>query len=530
MIGDPEIKKPSPVCSATVCVQENLLSDLAAKTSSWPKLVRIVGYVKRFIHNCKAAATSRKEHEEASLNKSFLTTEERHGAEATIWALTQQAAFPKELEALARSTDPPCLAKTSKIRKLNPFLHEGLLRVGGRLSRSDLEYHSKHPIILPSASPVVDMYLRWRHEMLGHTGRDHVMTDVRQSYWILKCGTVIKKVLRGCVICKRNNPRPLSQEMSTLPKDRMVAGEPPFTRVGTDCFGPFVIRKGRTDHKRYGLLFTCLASRDINIEILESMETDSFINGLRRFIARRGAVKSIRSDNGSNFVGAEKELRLEMKKLETQKIHETMAVRSIDWTFNPPYASHFGGVWERMIRTIRRVLRGLLQQQRLSEELLTTLMCEVEAIVNSRPLTTVSDNPDDLQPLTPTHLLTLGSPEAAPCISVEQDKYAAKTWKQVQYLADVFWKRWVKEYLPTLQERSKWTTRMRNLQIGDIVIIVDEKLPRCSWPIGRVIRVHADESGAVRKAWVKTQTGEMHRPISKLCMLLEIDDGSEKCE
>ena len=148
-------------------------------------------------------------------------------------------------------------------------------------------------------------------------------------------------------------------------------------------------------------------------------------------------------------------------------------------------------------------------------------MCEVEAILNSRPLTKISDDPYGPKPLTPAHLLTLRPTDGPPCLTVDQDKYAKKRWKQVQYLADIFWRRWVKEYLPTLQVRSKWTAQQRNLKVDDVVVIVDDKLPRCSWPMGRVVRVHADERGNVRKAWVKTQNGEVYRPVSKLCMLLE---------
>ena len=311
--------------------------------------------------------------------------------------------------------------------------------------------------------------------------------------------------------------------MSELPRDRVAANEPAFTHVGTDCFGPFIVRKGRTDHKRYGLIITCLASRAVHIEILETMETDSFLNGLRRFIARRGPVKSIRSDNGSNFVGADKELSAELQKIQCSKIVDTMALQGIDWKFNPPYASHFGGVWERLIRSIRRTLKGVLLQQRLTDEVLTTVMCEVEAILNSRPLTTVSDDPKDLHPLCPTQLLTMKSPEIAPCVMEKGDKYARKRWRQVRYLASLFWSRWVKEYLPTLQERRKWNQAKRNLKVGDIVIVVDEKLPKCSWPLGRVTKTDPDEFGKVRKALVKTQDSEMLRPISKLCMLLEQD-------
>ena len=421
------------------------------------------------------------------------------------------------------STPPLSVLKGSPLRKLKPVMDDGLLRVGGRLSRSELPYESRHPIILPGESPVVRQYVRWRHAQLGHCGVDHLLNDLRSSLWIVKARSAVKDIVHGCTTCRRIDARPLSQEMSDLPKDRVVAGEPPFTRVGTDCFGPFIVRKGRTDYKRYGLVFTCLTTRAVHIEVLESLETDTFINGLRRFIARRGSVKVMRSDNGSNFVGAEKELRLELQKIDPAKTADAMSLQGIDWRFNPPYASHFGGVWERMIRSIRRILNGLLLQQRLTDEVLQTLMCEVEAILNSRPLTTLSDEPGAPRPLTPAHLLTLKGPGGPPCETTASDAYSKKRWRQVQYLADVFWRRWVREYLPSLQERSKWNDPKRNLQIGDLVLVVDTSVARCSWPLGKVVRVEPDESGTVRKAWVKTEKSEMLRPISKLCLILEND-------
>ena len=396
-----------------------------------------------------------------------------------------------------------------------------MLRVGGRLSRASIDHDSMHPILLPRESAIVRMYALWRHKKLGHCGVDHLLTDLHTKLWIIKGRSLARSVTSACKPCRRLNPRPMVQFMADLPTDRVCAEEPPFTHVGTDCFGPFVVRKGRTDHKRWGLLFTCMASRAVHIEILETMETDSFINGLRRFIARRGPVKSIRSDNGTNFVGAEKELKMELAKLNEDKAVDVMAAQGVSWKFNPPYGSHFGGAWERMIRSTRRIFRGLLHQQRLTDEVLTTLMCEVESILNSRPLTSVSDDPRDPRPLTPAHLLTLRSPQGQPCLTAKTDSYSKKRWRQVQYLADAFWRRWVREYLPTLQERCKWNSVQRNLRPDDLVLVADDKLPRCSWLMGRVLRVDPDECGRVRKAWVLTLSGEIQRPLSKMCMLME---------
>ncbi|XP_069989478.1 uncharacterized protein [Penaeus vannamei] len=281
----------------------------------------------------------------------------------------------------------------------------------------------------------------------------------------------------------------MTQEMADLPEDRIIPGQPPFTHTGTDCFGPFLVRKGRSNLKRYGIVFTCLTSRAVHIEVMDSMEMDSFINALRRFTARRGPVKSIRSDNGTNLVDAEKVLRQELQLLDQTAICNTMSTRGISC--------------------------------------LHTLFCEVEAIINGRPLTRVTDDPDCLQPLTPSMLLNLKGSPGAVMNTDNKNLNARRRWKQVQYLADLFWKRWSKEYLPLLQERQKWNINRRDVKKGDIVLALDERLPRGTWPLARVIEVMCDSDGHVRIAKLKTVSGEYIRPISKMCLLLENEINTE---
>ena len=290
--------------------------------------------------------------------------------------------------------------------------------------------------------------------------------------------------------------------------------------MGVDCFGPIMVRRGRTDVKRYGVLFTCLSMRAVHIEIAHSLDTDSFIHAMRRFIGRRGQPVEIRSDNGSNFVGGENELREAVRQWNHRQIHEFLIQKSIKWVFNPPAGSHHGGVWERCIRTVRKVIKAILKEQTLDDEGLLTLMCEVEAIVNGRPITKNSDDPRDCEALTPNHLLLLRSgPVLPPATLVKEDLYSSR-WRQVQYLADVFWRRWIREYLPLLQQRQKWNTPMRNFAVGDIVLVVDDKSPRGSWPLGRVLEVYPNRSdGRVRKMKVKTMKSTLERPIDKVVLL-----------
>ena len=270
------------------------------------------------------------------------------------------------------------------------------------------------------------------------------------------------------------------------------------------------------------MIFTCLASRAIHLEIADSLSTDSFINALRRFIARRGEVRTMKSDRGTNLVGAERELRECVDNWNVEQLVEAMRQRNIQWTFNPPSASHFGGIWERQIRTVRKVLTAVLREQTMTEDSLRTLFCEVEAVVNSRPLTTVSDDPSDLSPLTPNHLLhqRSGTP-LPPGIFDPEDLTCRKRWKQVQYLADLFWQRWRKEYLMLLQSRVKWQQPVRNVQDGDVVVVVENGLPRSQWRLGRVEKAAPSTDGLVRKALVRTDHALIERPVSKLVLLLQ---------
>ncbi|XP_068200470.1 uncharacterized protein [Palaemon carinicauda] len=257
------------------------------------------------------------------------------------------------------------------------------------------------------------------------------------------------------------------------------------------------------------------------------MEQDSFVNAIRRFVARRGPIKRMWSDNGTNIVATERELREALQRFNEGEIRDTLSIRGIEWNFHPPHASHFGGVWERLIRSVRRALTAACLQQVTTDETLRTLFCEVEAVVNSRPLTKINDDPNCPVPLTPNMILTLkGSPD--PFTSTcKKDMYVKRRWRQAQFLADEFWRRWIQEYLPLLQERQKWSVPKRDINVGDIVLTLDERLPRGSWPLGKVMEVTRSADGRVRQALIKTENGEFRRPVQKLCLLLENDKGDD---
>ena len=258
--------------------------------------------------------------------------------------------------------------------------------------------------------------------------------------------------------------------------------------------------------------------RAVHIEKLNTLETDSFINSFRRFMSRRGTPKKVWSDNGTNFVGASPDLVKCMQQLDEEKIRSFGLKKEVEWKFNTPHASHMGGVWERQIRTIRRVLTSLLSkhEDKMSDEVLETLFCEVEGMVNSRPLTKLSEEIDDMSTISPNQLLLLNEEITdMPGRFVCQDKYKQR-WKYIQYLANQFWKKWVKAYLPELQKRSKWHDPHSEVKVGDVVLLLEETTPRYLWPLGLVVDVKKGRDGLVRTVKIKTRSTVLVRPLSKV--------------
>ena len=481
-----------------------------------------------------------------------MTVTELQVAEREIFKRVQLVAFPEVIDVLSATEsceDKRYLKKILKkagasIRQLNPQFKEGLLRVGGRLVNAPVGDERKHPIILPYKHHVTDLVIKQCHESLGHMGQEFVLSSLRETVWIVKGRSAVRRVIGRCMACQRQRKACSGKQfMAALPEERLVPEKPPFTFVGVDYFGPLEVKQGRSRVKRYGCLFTCLTTRAVHIEIAHSLDTDSMINALRRFISVRGYPEQIRSDQGSNFTRADKELKEAIEEWNQHKINNFCGQKKLEWIFNPPSASHMGGAWERMIRSVRQIIKAILKKQLVTNEVLSTVMAEAVNILNSRPLTGNSDSPLDGQPLTPNHLLHLRPcQDLPPGIFDKDDLSCRRAWRQAQYLTNLFWCRWTREYLPTLMERRKWNALERNLEVGDLVLLVDESFSRGKWPLGRVVEVVPSRDGLVRTVRVKTSctvatrakrqrkgeplSGEsttvLTRPVTKLC-LLEMD-------
>ncbi|XP_023930308.1 uncharacterized protein LOC106157407 [Lingula anatina] len=502
-----------------------LLRSIAArfeKFSTWKSLVRAISLLKRF---CRAWK-----------EKKQMSPKDPSDTEATEMFLIKKAqedAFKEEISMVEKKAGVPA---DSKLTTLSPVLDDQhILRVGGRLSNAPLEKGQKHPIIIPKKSHIANLLVNHYHSISHHQGR-HVTESALRSkgFWIIGAKRLISSILYKCVICRKLRGKFLNQRMADLPEDRVTPG-PPFTSVGIDVFGPWPVvtrrtRGGQAESKRWALIFGCLVTRAVHIEVIEEMSSSSFINALRRFVAIRGPVKMIRSDRGTNFIGALDQIKATGIFVENGPVQESLHDMGIVWKFNPPHASHMGGAWERLIGLARRILDAMFltsHTQKLTHEVLVTFMCEVSAVINSRPVAPISYDPEDPEIITPAMLLTQKKePLPTPTTSTDMREIYQSQWKYVQILSNTFWKRWRDGYLQSLQKRGKWTASQKDLKIGDIVLLRDCELHRGSWPIGVVENVFPSGCDSkVRTVEVRTvkdgKSVKYVRPICELILLID---------
>lgn len=405
--------------------------------------------------------------------------------------------------------------KSSALFNLSPGLDAGILRLKGR----EPNYR---PIILPPKHPFTKLLVEYYHQAFGHQGTNTILSSLRIKYWIPKIRALIKRIGRDCTKCKIQKAKPPNPEMGFLPPERLVTGVYPFTYCGVDYFGPVSVTIGRRVEKRWGALFTCLTIRAIHVELVHSLSTSSMIMALNRFCALRGTPKKMFSDNGTNFKGANNELKMFIKQLQEDKIEDKLSIRDIEWQFIPPGAPHWGGCWERDVRSVKTALTAILKDQHPSDEVLATAFCEAANIVNNRPLTNLSDDPNDLPPITPNDIILMRRNDNMFEVDFNPKEIDCRIlWRKAQWIADQFWQRWVKEYRPTLVKRSKWFDNRSyyELKPGDLVVIIDETLKRGQWPKGIIEEAFKGPDGLVRVVTVRTNNTIYKRPVTKVALI-----------
>ena len=431
---------------------------------------------------------------------------------------------------IVKEVQKQCLNK-KQLGSLNPVEDKnGIIRVGGRLGKSSLPKETAHPVILPRTSHVTELVVQHHHSKTAHSGRGITLNEIRASgYWIVGGRGVVSHHIWHCVPCRKLRRRPAEQKMAELPTDR-TEPQGPFTYSGVDLFGPFYIKERRSELKRWIVLFCCMSSRAVHLEVTSSLDTDSFINAFRRFVCRRGPVRQLRCDQGSNFVGGKNEWEKAYDEMDKAVLEQEFLKHNCDmvsFKFNVPHASHMGGSWERLIRSARAALTSLLSSSghQLNDDSLHTLIVEVEALINSRPLTPVDVAESDLQPLSRTMLLTMKHKVVLPPPGsfAPPDLYCRRRWRRAQHLLNVFWERWRREFLAAQQRRSKWTRVQENVGTDDIVLVVDDDVPRSQWRLGRVISIYPSADGLVRKVRVAIGSAQYDRPIQRLIVLVKGD-------
>lgn len=449
-------------------------------------------------------------------------------AEHALLRQAQMESFPGEFALLRAGKTIP---RSSRFLTLAPEYDKAsdLIRVGGRLRRCDvLSPEVLHPILLDPSHPVTKLLIKHCDAQLHHSGAERIFAELRRKYWILRGREAVRKCQHHCTGCRKWRGQPAVLRMADLPPSSLRLFRPAFYSTGMDCFGPMLIKVGRRNEKRWGILFKCLTTRAVHLDLVANMDADSFLMSLRRFVARRGKPFELLSDQGTNFKGGSKELHEAFQAMEPA-LREQLAEEQIRFRFNPPNAPHFGGSWEREVRSVKTALRTTLGVQSVSEEMLRTVLLEVESILNSRPLGYVSTDLADPDPVTPNSLL-MGRPDCLlpPVVYPESELLSRRRWRHAQVLADHFWKHYIRHFLPTLQARQKWQTEKNDITVGTVVLIVDPQTPRALWQVGTVKTVIPGADGRVRTAVIQVKNRTYTRPVVRLIVLPALPQDSTK--
>ncbi|XP_036329813.1 uncharacterized protein LOC118741953 [Rhagoletis pomonella] len=466
--------------------------------STFNRLVRTVAWVLHFINLCR--------HPNSAKRRYGLTSADVEAAKLLIWRLVQNEHFGPEIGRIRKVRE---VARNSPLRQLSPYVdEEGTLRVCGRIDAASwLPMSARRPIILQSKHPFTKLVVAHHHNLMRHQNIEATICTIRQTYWVLRLRTVLRSVIASCQVCRLSKAAPVPPLMGPLPVDRLTAYVRPFSSTGLDYFGPLTVTVRRSTEKIWVALFTCLTVRAVHLELAHDLSTDSCIIAIRNFINRRGADNEAKRFN---------------EIFDCQRVQDELAQKGVEWVFNAPFNPAEGGAWERMVQSVKRVLRRTLKEVAPREHTLNCFLIEAENVINSRPLTHLPISVDQEQPLTPNDFLlgcanTVQTPVAADVL--EGTCVLRQQWRIARQLRDHFWKRWVSEYLPTLTRRVKRCERTTPLKEGDLVFICDPNVPRREWVRGKVEQLHPGRDGEIRRADIRTSTGIKQRAVSKLAIL-----------
>ena len=518
-------RKPLPDAGLPILVvvpYRSMANDILDLPQTYPHLVAITAWCLRFCDRIKQGRPS------PDSRTKYLTGLERRDAEKWLLKEAQRRCFPEDLKRLSKKEQ---LSRDSRLKALNPFLDtDKIIRVGGRLSNAAMPLSQSKPIIGDAKDTLMVKFLEHLHMALLHCGPSHLLAYSGSKRHILGARKLTRKICSTCVTCRTYHPRTQHQLMADLPSQRVNAS-PPFTHCGMDFAGPFELKMGYvrkpTIFKAHICIFVCLSTKAIHLEVTTAQSTEAFEAALQRFVARRGCPQHLYSDNGGGFIGAKNRYHLLKSILQDQKgednIRHFLATQhNIVWHNIPAFSPHMGGLWESAVKSMKRHLRRVMGTRRFTLEELMTVTCRIEACLNSRPLIPLtSHDPDGVEALTASHFLTTKAPTICPDNPQPlTERQLLQKWNICQGVVQQVWSRWHKEYLHTLQARTKWQHGSPDLKVEDIVAIrPGDKIIPCHWPLGRVVKIIPGSDGRVRCVVVKTKTGLRQRAVTQLSLI-----------
>ena len=481
--------------------------------SSLGKLIAVTAYVYRFITNLKSHGNNQ---------QGPLTATELYQAKMHWLKDCQQQVYGKEISNL--SSSPLTTKRLPLVKQLRLFLDKDrYIRCGGRIHNAPISQLAKFPYLLPPRHQFTSLIIHHTHVKLFHAGTNGTLTAIRQTYWIPTARQYIKSLLRHCVVCKRHCGRPFAvPDPAPLPESR-TRDVTPFTITGVDFTGALYVRHNSGEDKVYICLFTCATTRAVHLEIVTDLSTDTFLLAFRRFVSRKSLPQIVISDNASTYLSAAEELKT---LFESKDLKESLGRRGVTWRFIPKRAPWYGGFWERLIGLTKMCLKKVLGRAHITSLMLETLVVEIEALMNDRPLTYVSSDIQDAGPLTPAHLLYGRRITTLPYEQIEEDELEDPTFgedSQIKRRAKLlaltlrhFRHRWKHEYLTALREFHRASgNNNQTVKVGDIVLIHDD-VPRINWRLAVIEKLIIGNDGLVRAANVRTANGRTNRPIVRL--------------